>query len=177
MRRSLYMTTLLILQLALVVKLAPPLAHGLGIDAAPGLAPGGWPAMLQLVATAVAVAGASVALVFPGIALACHRRCGLVHFLVQPRWAIAVALFGAAALVAGALVVTVVPTLPVDVRMTAALIARPVIACGLALATAGVLCAELLRGEPAPDHAEARERSGTARVEVTHPPDLRTRVT
>ena len=56
--------------------------------------------------------------------------------------------------------------------MTAVLIARPVIACGLALATAGVLCAELLRGEPSPDRPEAAGRARTGRVEVTHPPEL-----
>ena len=160
MRRSLYMTTLLILQLALVVKLAPPLAHGLGIDAAPGLAPGGWPSMLQLVATAAAVAGASLALAFPGVALACHGRCGHHHFLVQPRWAITVALCGAVALVAGALVVTLVPTLPADARMTAVLVARPVVAGGLALTAAGVLCAELLRGRPAPDRPRPASAPG-----------------
>jgi hypothetical protein len=177
MRRPLYLTTLLTLQLALVVKLTPPLAHALRIDAAPGLAPGGWPAMLQLVATAAAVAGASLALVFPGVALARHRRCGVPHFASQPRWAITLALGGAAALVAGALVATLAPVLPVDVRMTTVLIARPVVAGGIALTAAGVLCAELLRWHPAPARAsEAGERARNGRVEVTHPPDLRARV-
>ena len=177
MRRPLYMTALLILQLALVIKLTLPLAHAFRIDASPGLAPSGWAAMLQLVATAAAVAGASLALVFPGVALARHRRCGLLLFLGLPRWAITVALCGAAALVAGALLVTLVPMLPVDARMTAILIARPVVAGGLALATAGVLCAELLRRHSAPARAsEAGERTRSDRIEVTHPPDLRTRV-
>ena len=177
MRRPLYMTALLILQLALVIKFTPPLAHALRIDAAPGLAPGGWPAMLQLVATAAAVAGASLALVFPGVALARHRRCGLLLFLGLPRWAISLALCGTAALVAGALLVAVVPTLPVELRMTAILIARPIVAGGLALATAGVLCAELLRRHSAPMRAtDAGARAGSGRIEVTHPADLRTRI-
>ena len=57
MLRPLYLTALLILQIALVVKLAPPLAQALRIDALPSLAPEGWLAMLQLGATGLAVAG------------------------------------------------------------------------------------------------------------------------
>ena len=51
MVRPLYLATLSLLQLALVVKFAPPLAQALRADALPGLAPDGWPAMLQFVAT------------------------------------------------------------------------------------------------------------------------------
>ena len=83
MLRPLYLATLLILQLALVVKVAPPLAQALRVDALAGLAPGGWPAMLQLIATGLAVAGAALALVFPGVALSRHRRSG-THPLSRP---------------------------------------------------------------------------------------------
>lgn len=176
MRRRLYLTTLCVLQLALIAKLAPPLAQALRVDAAPGLAPGGWPATLQLVATAAAIVGASLALVFPVLALARHRRSGDLRFLGLPRWAIALAVGGTVLLSTGFAVLALVPLLPVDMRMTAALLARPVFAGGLALATAGVLCAELLRHSMASVCAAAergRQRSG--RVEVTHPPELRTR--
>ena len=94
MRRRLYLSTLLVLQLALIVKLTSPLAHALRVDAAPGMAPGGWPAILQLVATAAAVAGTSLALVFPGLALSRHRRGGALRFLGMPRWAVTLALIG-----------------------------------------------------------------------------------
>jgi len=178
MRRRLYLCTLLVLQLALIVKLTPPLAHALSVDAAPGMAPGGWPAMLQLVATAAAVAGTSLALVFPGVALSRHRRGGVLRFLGMPRWAVTLALGGTAALGAGAFALVLVPLLPADEGMTAALIARPVVAGGLALATAGVLCAELLRRGAAAAHgAQASARRSSGRIEVTHPPELRTRGT
>ena len=177
MRRPLYLTTLLILQLALIVKLAPPLAHALRVDIAPGVAPGGWPATLQLVATAAAIVGTSLALVFPGVALARHRRGGVLRFYGLPRWAITLALSGAGALAAGFAALALVPALPAEMRMTGALVAGPIVAGGLALATAGVLCAELLRRGIAPARATADgEHRRSGRVEVTHPPELRTRV-
>lgn len=176
MRRRLYLFTLLVLQLALIVELTPPLAHALSVDAAPGMAPPGWPAILQLVATAAGVAGTSLALVFPGLALSRHRRGGVLRFFGLPRWAVTLALVGAAALAAGAGVLMLLPIAPVDVRMTAALVARSLVVGGLALTTAGVLCAELLRRNPAsgnPSVAGSRGKPG--RIEVTHPPELRTR--
>jgi hypothetical protein len=176
MRRRLYLSALLILQLALIVELAPPLARAFSVDSAVGMAPAGWPAILQLVATGAAVAGTSLALIFPGVALSRHRRGGALRFLGLPRWAVTLTLIGVVALAAGALVLMLLPVAPIHTQLTAALIARPVVAGGLALTTAGVLCAELMRRNPAPATAStpmAHRRSG--RVEVTHPPELRTR--
>ena len=176
MRRRFYLATLPILQVALISELARPLAQALRIDAAPGLAPAGWPAMLQLVAMAAAVVGISLALVFPAFALTRHRRGGALRFHGLPDWAVALALAGTATLAAGFILQELVPMLPIDARMTAMLIARPVIAGGLALNTAGVLCAELLRRGVAPARAATEgERKRTGRVEVTYPPELRTR--
>jgi hypothetical protein len=174
MRRRLYLITLVILQLALVFKLAPPLGEALRLDVAPGLAPRGWPAVLQLVATAAAIFGASLALAFPGFALARHRRGGALRFYGLPGWAIVLSFCGAIALAAGFVALALVPMLPVEARMTAILIARPVVAGGLALVTAGVLCAELLRRSIASVRASNERSRRTGRVEVTHPPDLRT---
>ncbi len=177
MRRSLYLTTLLLLQLALVCKLTPPLAQALSVEAAPGLAPGGWPAMLQLVATAAAIFGTSLVLIFPGVALSRHRRGGPLRFCGLPRWAITLALAGAIMLGVGLVVLTSAPMFPVEVRMTAALVARPIVAGGLALSAAGVLSAELLHRQVAVTRAMAdASRATTGRVEVTHPPELRTRI-
>ena len=176
MRRALYLSALLVLQLALVVQLAAPLAHALRVDTAPGLAPAGWPALLQLVATAAAVAGTSLALVFPGLALARHQRVGTQRFMGMPRWAVTLALIGALVHALGVIALVAAPMAPGDARLTLALLARPVVAGGLALATAGVLCAELLRRNPAsgnPSVAGSRGKPG--RIEVTHPPELRTR--
>jgi hypothetical protein len=77
----------LLLQIALIGCVAPPLARMLPLVTAPGLAPGGWPAMLQLVATAATIAGGSVSLAFPIIALVRHRRSGPQRFLGLPEWA------------------------------------------------------------------------------------------
>jgi hypothetical protein len=175
MLRPFYLATLLILQLALIVKLAPPLAQALRVDALAGLAPGGWPAMLQLIATGLAVAGAALALVFPGVALARHRRSGTLRFLGLPPWAVALALAGIALLAAAALGLALAPIMPAELRAIAYLVARPAITGGLALATAGVLCAELLRRSVAATRgARGGTQFGPGRIEVTYPPELRT---
>jgi hypothetical protein len=177
MHRNVYLATLLLLQVALIGCVAPPLARMLPLVTAPGLAPGGWPATLQLLATAATIAGASVALAFPVIALARHRRSGPQRFLGLPVWATVLASFGIAALAAGSTALALVSALPADARMTAVLVARPLVAGGVAMAAAGVLCAELLRRSVTPARESAdRRRSKPGRVEVTHPPELRTQV-
>ena len=177
MRRPLYLTTLLILQFALIIKLAPPLAHAIRIDIAPGFAPGGWPALVQLVATAAAVAGASLALAFPIVAMSRHRRGGLLRFLGLPLWSITLAFAGMGVFVAGTLAQTSIPMLPVDARMTAVLLARPAVAGGLALMIAGVLSAELLRRNVIPRQAiEASARLRSGRIKVNGPSEIRTRI-
>ena len=174
MRRSLYLVTLVLLQIALIGWVSPPLAQALRLETAPGLAPGGWPAMLQLVATAATIVGTSVALAFPALALTRHRRSGSQRFLGLPGWATALASCGSAAMLAACVALALVSMLPVDAQMTAVLIARPIAAGGLAVAAAGVLCAELLRRSVAPARASAGSRSKPGRIEVTHPPELRT---
>jgi hypothetical protein len=175
MLRPLYLAALSVLQLALFAKFAPPLALALRTDISPGLAPDGWPAMLELVATGLAVSGAALALAFPGVALARHRRAGAHRFLGLPRWAIAVALAGASLLAAAALVATLAPILPAGVGRAAELVTRSVIAGGLAMATAGVLCAELLRRSVAAvGSSRPGDRRARGRIEVTYPPELRT---
>jgi len=133
--------------------------------------------MLQLVATAATVAGTSVSLAFPVIALARHRRSGRSRFLGLPRWATVLASCGVIVVAAGWTALALLSALPADARMTAMLVARPVVAGGLAVAAAGVLCAELLRQSVAParESADSR-RNRPGRIEVTHPPELRTRV-
>jgi hypothetical protein len=173
MRRSLYLATLVLLQIAMIGWVSPPLAQALRFETAPGLAPGGWPAMLQLVATAATIVGTSVALAFPALALTRHRRSGPLRYLGLPGWATVVASCGIAAMCAAFVALELVPLLPVDARMTAVLIARPIAAGGLALAAGGVLCAELLRRSVAPARESAGSRS--RRIEVVHPPELRTR--
>lgn len=174
MRRSVYLATLVTLQLALVAKVAPPVAQALRADALAGLAPGGWPALLQLGATGMAVAGAALALVFPGLALSRHRRAGAMRFLGLPQWAVAMALCGIALLGFATLGLTLAPAMPAELRTIVLHMARPAGTGGLALATAGVLCAELLRRSVAVRGANRGARQ-PGRIEVTYPPDLRTR--
>jgi len=177
MHRSFYFASLLLLQVALIGFVAPPLSRLLPLVIAPGLAPGGWPAILQLVATAATVAGTSVSLAFPVIALVRHRHSGRSRFLGLPGWATALASCGVVAVAAGSTALALLSALPADAQMTAVLVARPVVAAGLAVAAAGVLCAELMRKgvAPAREIADPR-RSRPGRIEVTHPPELRTRV-
>ena len=175
MVRPFYLATLPMLQLALVVKLAPPLAEALRADALPALAPDGWPAMLQFVATSLAVAGAALALAFPGVAAMRHHRAGAHRFLGLPGWAVALALAGAALLVAATLVFGSAVVLEGEAGMTAELIARSGFAGGLAMAAAGVLCAELLRRSVAAGRAaQPGAHHASGRIEVTHPPEFRT---
>ena len=177
MHRKLYLVALFVLQVALIGWVAPPLAQVLRIETAPGLAPAGWPATLQLVALTVTVIAAALALAFPVVALVRHCTRGPVRFVGLPDWATIAAACGAAALCVGLLTHWLTAVLPVDARFTVILVAKSVAAAGLALATAGVLCAELLRRSVvAPRDAVDRRRERPARIEVTHPPELRTRV-
>lgn len=173
--RPFYLAALLVLQLALILKVAPPLARALRVDALAGLAPDGWPALLQVLATGFAVAGAALALVFPGVALVRHRRAGPQRYIGLPAWAVALALSGITLLAAAALGLALAPLMPAESRSTALLVAHPAITGGLALATAGVLCAELLRRSvPAARAARTVPHPAPGRIEVTYPPELRT---
>ncbi len=173
--RSIYLAALSILQLALIVQLAPPLALALRADALAGLAPEGWPALLQLVAMGLAVAGTALALVFPGVALARHTRAGSMRFLGLPRWTIALSISGVVMLGVATSAIALAPWLPAEVRVNLLLVCRPALTGGLALATAGVLSGELLRRSVSTRGAKPALRHATGRIEVTYPPELRTR--
>jgi hypothetical protein len=152
--RPLYLAALFVLQLSLVLDCAKPLAQAISIAAAPGLAPRGWPVLLQITATIAAVAGTTLLLALPAVALLRHWRDGPRRFGALPRWAIAVALGGVAILSAGVVLGVLTSFLPLESRMTAILIARPAAIGGLSLAAGGVLAAEVLRyGDALPSSA------------------------
>ena len=174
MLRLVYLTTLSILQIVLIVELAPPLALALRAHALAGVAPGGWPAMLQLFAMALAVAGTALTLVFPGIVLARHRRAGAMRFLGLPRWAIGLSIVGLSVLGVATLALAVASILPDEARIAVLLVSPPAVTGGLALATAGVLCAELLRRSVPARALKHAPRHSTGRIEVTYPPEHRT---
>jgi hypothetical protein len=174
MLRLVYLATLSVLQIALIVELAPPLALALRAHALAGLAPSGWPAMLQLLAMGLGVLGTALSLVFPGIVLARHRRAGAMRFLGLPGWAIGLAIAGLGVFGTATLALVAASTLPAEARVVLLLVARPAQTGGLALATAGVLCAELMRRSVPARARQHAPRSATGRIEVTYPPEHRT---
>ena len=175
MMRRLYQITLVALQVALLVQIVPPLAQGLWRGVALGTFAGSPISLIQVGSAAAAIAGGALALAFPALALLRHRQRGRLRFGGLPRWSVALALTGAVVFLLGVLLNGVVPVLAPDDRMAAVLTARPILNAGLALMAAGVLCAEVLRRGVAVPHAVATRDGASARIEVTHPPELATR--
>ena len=104
-----------------------------------------------------------------------HRRAGSQRFLGLPGWAVTLALAGTLLLGAAALLLALAPTLPDDMGMSAVLLARSGIAGGLAMAAAGVLGAERLRRSVVAGRLGLTDgHRAHGRIEVTHPPELRT---
>lgn len=176
MLRHLYQGTLVALQLALGLELAPLLAQalrrGLALDALSDPALG----LVQGAAAIAAIGGGALALAFPLLALLRHRQRGPLRFDALPRWAVALAVTGGAAFVLGALLHATVPLLAAEARMAIVLTARPLGYAGLALMAAGVLWAELLRRSiQVPRAAVAPRDAPAGRIEVTHPRELATR--
>jgi hypothetical protein len=167
---------LIALQLALLVRVAPRLGHALHVDAAIGALPGGFPAAAQIASAAVAVIGVALALVFPGVAWLRHCQRGEMRFRGLPKWAVTVTLVGGAIAVAGLGLHGLSPLLPADLQIAVVHVARPAQNAGLALMAAGALCAELLRRSVGvPLILRPSRRVHAERIEVTYPPELRTR--
>jgi hypothetical protein len=102
-----------------------------------------------------------VALAFPGVARAPPRSATLRRPAAlgrRSRWP------ASRVLAAAALGLALAPIMPAEPRAIVYLVARPALTGGLALATAGVLCAELLRGVAAAGGARA-ERQECAKTE------------
>jgi hypothetical protein len=176
MLRRLYLATLLTLQFALLVRVAPSLGSALRADAALGVLPDGWLTAVQFASAAGAVIGGALALTFPGLALLRHRQRGECRFRGMPRWAIGLALTGGSVFAAALLIGELLPLLARGTPMAVLLLARSAINAGLALMAAGVLCAELLRRSVGqPFAVPGIRRSLADLIEVKHPRDLATR--
>lgn len=173
--RRLYQIALVALQAALLAEIVPPLAQGLWRDVALGAFAGSPLALIQVGSAAAAIAGGALALAFPSFALLRHRQRGRARFGGMPRWSVALALAGAVVFLLGAMLNGVVPLLEPNDRIAVVLTARPVLNAGLALMAAGVLCGEVLRRGVAVPHTAMTRDAGSARIEVTHPPELATR--
>jgi hypothetical protein len=174
MTRKLYLAMLLALQLVLFGRVAPRLGVALHADAALGALPAGPAALAQWLGAAAAIVGVALALVFPGVALLRHQQRGSIRFIGLPRWAVGLALAGGATLAVGVLLHATLPLLPLDARLATAHIGRGAQNAGIALAAAGTLCAELLRRSVAPLRDTSASRHAE-RIEVTDPPELKTR--
>jgi hypothetical protein len=190
MLRPAYLLTLVSLQVAFAMLAVPPLTRILSVQVSATGTHGAVAAILQLASCSLAALGLAVVLNFPAIALLRHLRRGAARFRGIPHWAVAVALTGAAILLAVIAVNAARPLLPVDARALAGLVERPALMAAIALMAAGALSAELLRRSVAPPGmwmatamprpapaAAAPLRFSLPRIEVTHPLDLRTRLT
>ncbi|MBK7793456.1 MAG: hypothetical protein IPJ62_13650 [Betaproteobacteria bacterium] len=175
MLRLTYLLSLSLLQVALVVDVAPILAEALRLRSAVLQAPDAETALLRFAIAGVGMIGGSFALTAPLFALLRHHQRGALRFLGLPAWAVAVTIAGAAAFL---LAIALAAWLPeVDLPWVDALQdpEPPIALAAIALMAGGALAAELLRRSVAPPR-RLRElmpaRSG--RVEVVHPDDLRT---
>jgi len=177
MIRRLYQVTLVALQIALLAHIVPPLAQALWRGVALSAFPESPLALIQVASAAAAIGGGALALAFPAFALLRHRQRGQTRFGGLPRWSVALALTGAVVFLLGAALNGAVPLLVPANRMAAVLTARPVQNAGLALMAAGVLCAELLRRSVGvPRIVVVSHEASPQRIEVTHPPELATRL-
>jgi hypothetical protein len=174
MIRRLYLATLVALQVALIVMLAPPLAEALRVGP-PTLADDA----VDVARTAlgvVAIAATALALAFPGFALLRHRRRGVARYAGLPRWTVATALAGGAVFAVAATLAGVARAFDSGDAPDVAELAACAANAGLALMAAGALCAEVLRRSVRLPKVVASTRHATStRVEVVAPADLATR--
>ena len=177
MIRWLYQLTLVALQLALLFHVAPPLGQALGNGAAFGAFPHAPLAAIQIMSSVAAIGGCALGLAFPGLALLRHQQRGSTRFGGLPQWSVVLALGGAMLFLLGASLNALASMLTPEHRMAVVLAARPVLNAGLALMAAGVLCGELLRRSVGvPRIVMIPRDSVPQRIEVTHPPELATRL-
>jgi hypothetical protein len=150
MLRAAYLVCLIVLELALVSEVVPPLAEALRWRAAIAQAGDGGEAALRLTIALLGAAGAGLALAAPLLALLRHRQRGALRFLGLPRWAVATVIGGAAAFAACSLAAPWLADL--DHRWAEAVVEveQSLVLAATALMTGGALAAELLRRSVAP---------------------------
>ena len=150
MLRAAYLASLIVLELALITEVVPPLAEALRWRAAIAQAGDGTEAALRLTITLIGAAGAGVALAAPLFALLRHRQRGVLRFLGLPRWAIVPVVAGAAAFAGCALAAPWL--IDIEQRWADALaeLLEPLTLAATAVMTGGTLAAELLRRSVAP---------------------------
>jgi hypothetical protein len=173
--RGAYIAALALLQVALLVEVAP--------RAAPALAPvariatqDGWPAVAQIVGYAIALVGAATVLAFPALALARHVQRGRSRFIGLPRMGIRICVAGALIDAAAQVFELLAHWRPDLLGPAATAIAASTAMGGIALMAAGALTAEVLRRSVAPMRIPiAPWHCRPVRIEVIDPPELATR--
>lgn len=149
MRRT-YLAALALLQLALVVVVAPPLSAAMRAHAAIGDAPDPAAAALRLAVVGVAMTGGAFALAGPLLALLRHRQRGAVRFRGLPRVAVAATIGGAALFAATGSVGLLLEHADVAAPAWLDDLLPAVVDAAIAVAVGGATCAEMLRRSVAP---------------------------
>ena len=171
MTRRLYLASLLLLQLLLIVEVAPGWGRSLATGTVTVSVHDGWTAVVPLAGAGIALAGSAIALAAPSIALLRHHQRGARRFDGIPRWAARLTIGGAVLYVAASAPWWLARALPVESRVDTLLACAPCITAGVALMAAGALCAEVLRRGvrpmpplPAAPRTEIAAATGRARA-------------
>jgi len=144
MMRRCYLVALCVLQVMLAWQLVPIVALVLMRHVPLGHAADGWPAVAEIASAAMCVIGSGLTLAYPCIVMMRHVQRGAQRFTGLPRWAVALVFAGCVLLAMHFAIRFLSPWLPrVDQRPISAML--PLAAPGVALMSAGVLFAELLR--------------------------------
>lgn len=173
--RAAYLATLALLQVALLIDVAPALAIALTPHASIA-ADVSWPSVARAVGCALALAGTATVLAFPAFAMARHARRGRARFLGLPRFGTGLACAGASLYAAAQALAIAGHWRPGFIDTDTAGAAGSMAAAGIALMAAGALTAELLRRSVAPMRVPiAPWHCRPVRIEVVEPSELPTR--
>jgi hypothetical protein len=175
MRRHAYLIALLLLQIALVVDCAPALSVALRAQSAILDATSALTAALRFGLVVTAMAGAAFALAGPLFALLRHHQRGAARFRGLPRWAVAIAIAGAALLAVAYLGGIALDHSDLgDLGLLEDLLPTAIDAA-IAVTAGGVVAAEVLRRSiPPPRLLGESMPMRQVLVEVVQPDDLRT---
>ena len=172
--RPAYLLMLALLQVAVLVDVAPPLAAILARDVHAFGAGGA--SLIRAAGYALTLAGTAVVLAFPALAFARHARGGRIRFRGLPRSCIAIALTGALLYALAKIAPILAHLSPMSTDVAAAAAAPALATAGIAIMAAGALVAEILRRSIAPVRVPiAPWQCRPVRIEVIDPPELATR--
>ncbi len=172
--RPAYLLMLALLQMAVLVDVAPPLAAMLARDVH-ALGAGG-PSLVRAAGYALTLAGTAIVLGFPALAFARHAQRGRCRFRGLPRSCIAAALTGALLYAVAHIVSLALRLAPMTIDVAIVVAAPALATAGIAIMAAGALAAEILRRSIAPVRVPiAPWHCRPVRIEVIDPPELATR--